>query len=225
MSLYRSLVSKAENLVQRGARATARRTFYETSQYRWSKVLEENWEAIRDESLPLLSRLGELPDIDDVSYSATDLAEDDYWKFYPLYISGRPTGVASQFPRTLSLLKDIPTLVNAGYSILRPGTVVNLHRDAYHGLLRYHLGLITPGNEGECQIEVNGQAVSWAEGESFLWDYTQLHRAWNKTDQSRVILLLDIVNPLWFPLSVINRWVIREFARSDAQRQLLEKFS
>lgn len=80
-------------------------------------------------------------------------------------------------------------VVNAGFSLLQPGTEIVPHYGYTSDVLRYHLGLDCPEN---CGIEVDGQRYTWRDGESFVFDDTLLHSAWNRGDRPRLILLVDV---------------------------------
>ncbi|MGE5167578.1 MAG: aspartyl/asparaginyl beta-hydroxylase domain-containing protein, partial [Deltaproteobacteria bacterium] len=55
-----------------------------------------------------------------------------------------------------------------------------------------HLPLVIPEN---CAIAVGGEEKVWREGEAFSFDDTFEHEAWNRSDRTRVVMLLDVWNP------------------------------
>jgi ornithine lipid ester-linked acyl 2-hydroxylase len=81
-------------------------------------------------------------------------------------------------------------------------------------VLRHHLALIVPEPADRAGIEVGGEVRHWEEGRSLTFDDTYVHRAWNDTDGVRVVLFCDIVRPLRWPLSWLNRLIIASVARS-----------
>jgi beta-hydroxylase len=92
------------------------------------------------------------------------------------------------------------------YATLPPGAVLNPHRDPYAGSLRYHLGLVTPNDDG-CFIIVDGQPYSWRDGEDVLFDETYIHTAENRTDVERLILFCDVERPMRnAAMQAFNRW-------------------
>jgi ornithine lipid ester-linked acyl 2-hydroxylase len=56
-----------------------------------------------------------------------------------------------------------------------------------------------------------------------IFDDTFDHEVWNDTDEMRVVLFLDVVRPLPFPESLVNRLLLKLIARSpfvlDARRR------
>ena len=55
-----------------------------------------------------------------------------------------------------------------------------------------HLPLIVPA---DCALVVGGEARAWQEGKTMVFDDTFVHEAWNRSEQLRVVLLLDLWNP------------------------------
>ena len=55
-----------------------------------------------------------------------------------------------------------------------------------------HLPLIIPP---KCGFRVGNVTREWRVGESFAFDDTLEHEAWNDSDQLRVILIVDVWNP------------------------------
>ncbi len=111
-------------------------------------------------------------------------------------------------PNTNRLLKSIPGMKTAMFSILAPDTHIREHFGLYKGVLRYHLGLIVPQPASLCRIRVGPDTRSWAEGRSLIFDDRYPHEVWNDARSHRTVLFVDFVRPLPWPLSLINRGVI-----------------
>jgi beta-hydroxylase len=105
--------------------------------------------------------------------------------------------------------------------MLGPGRRLPEHRGPNKGVLRYHLGLKVPAPDS-CGIRVGGQTRHWREGEGLLFDDTLPHEAWNDGDQPRVVLLVDVIRPLRFPYSWINRAAFHGIARTSQVREVLD---
>lgn len=85
-------------------------------------------------------------------------------------------------------------VVNAGYSLMKPGTEITPHVGYTSDVLRLHVGLIVPpAGAGPCELVVGGEARSWRDGEAFLFDDTVLHSAHNRTTFGRIIFLVDVL--------------------------------
>lgn len=55
-----------------------------------------------------------------------------------------------------------------------------------------HLPLIVPA---DCRLRVADHVHAWEPGRCFTFDDTFEHEAWNRSAQTRVILLFDVWNP------------------------------
>ncbi len=55
----------------------------------------------------------------------------------------------------------------------------------------------------------------WEEGKSLFFDDTYPHEAWNETDGIRVVLFMDVIRPLRFPASWLNRTILGAVRRSS----------
>jgi len=121
-----------------------------------------------------------------------------------------------------ALMREIPGMRTAMISILSPGKHILDHRGPYKGVLRYHLGLVVPEDAEACRIRVGEDIRHWEEGRSMVFDDTFNHEVWNDTDETRVVLFVDVLRPLPFPESLINRAIVKAIGFSpfvlDAKR-------
>jgi len=118
------------------------------------------------------------------------------------------------------VLRAVPGLTTAFFSILGPGKHLPPHHGPYRGVLRHHLAVIIPEPASSCGIRVGSQVRHWQQGRSLVFDDTYEHEAWNDTDTDtdRVVLFLDITRPLRPPMNWINQTIIRAVARSPFVR-------
>ena len=184
------------------------RVFFDTDQFPWAQTLEANWQVIRQEVDQILENTDAIPNFQDISPRQKRIANDNRWKTYFFcafsYIAQHN---CDRCPETWKLIKDIPGLKVAFFSILAPGKHIPEHRGKHKGLIRYHLGLKVPEPRTACRIRVADQITHWEEGKSLIFDDTFFHEVWNDTDGYRVVLFLDIARPLRFPMSFLN-WLI-----------------
>ena len=178
--------------------------YHNPKDYPALQLLEDNWETIRDEALALQSqqRIVASQNLDDVGFNSFFRTG---WKRFYLKWYGNDLNSANEMcPKTVALLKQVPSIKAAMFASLPPGAKLQQHRDPYAGSLRYHLALTAPGDE-KCAIYVDGEPYVWHDGESVMFDETFIHYAKNDTEQQRIVLFCDVVRPMWFaPASWIN---------------------
>ena len=172
----------------------------------WVAPVETNWKVIRAELDAVLAHRAALPNFQDISTDQYQLTDDDRWKTYFFYGYGfRSDANCARCPETTRLIEAIPGMETAMFSILAPGKRIPPHDGPYKGVLRYHLGLSVP--EAPVDASASGsvpRSRGWREGGSLVFDDTYEHEAWNETDETRVVLFVDVVRPLRQPMRAIN---------------------
>jgi beta-hydroxylase len=159
-------------------------------------IFDKNWDVIRDEGLKLMEQgyIGRSYKYDDAGFNS--FFRTGWKRFYLKWYSVGILDSASKLcPKTVELIKQVPNLNGAMYTLLPAGARLGRHRDPYAGSLRYHLGLDTPNSEN-CFILVDGQKYSWRDGQSVLFDETYIHEAENKTPKDRLIFFCDVRRPM-----------------------------
>lgn len=185
--------------------------FFSKEQFPWTKELEANWHVIRQELDQVMPYADSLPNFQDISPRQQRIANDNLWKtFFFCAFGYRSKQNCERCPETAKLLKKIPGLKVAFFSILAPGKHIPKHRGRHKGIIRCHLALKVPEPKENCWIRVADQVAYWEEGKVMLFDDTFPHEVRNDTQDYRVVLFLDIVRPLRFPLSLVN-WLVNQF--------------
>jgi beta-hydroxylase len=167
--------------------------------------LREHWQEIRDEAVRLNDEgaIRAATGYNDIGFNS--FFRTGWTRFYLTWYGKEMATAERLCPRTMALLRGIPSIKAAMFASLPPGARLVRHRDPYAGSLRYHLGLATP-NDGGCYIVVDGQRYHWKDGEAVMFDETFIHHAENTTQGQRVILFCDIERPLWgAPIRAFNR--------------------
>lgn len=78
-------------------------------------------------------------------------------------------------------------------SILKTGSHINAHHGVTNVRLVMHLPLVVPR---DCALNlVDHGETPWKEGRLVMFDDTYLHGAWNRSDATRIVLLMDCWNP------------------------------
>lgn len=184
------------------------RTFYPRERFPAHARIEAAVDAIREELRAVLS---DTPD-DFVPFLGTPSAEavsahllassstqEAAWDAFFFYRHGiRHDANCARCPRTIGLLDSMPLIrvrdhaPETLFSVLRPGTHILPHRGVTNTRLVTHLPLIVPP---DCALRVGGETHVWEEGRCVTFDDTFEHEAWNNSDQTRVVLIMDSWNP------------------------------
>ncbi|MEI6836622.1 MAG: aspartyl/asparaginyl beta-hydroxylase domain-containing protein [Alcaligenaceae bacterium] len=170
------------------------------------KLLQDNWETIRDEAVHLATlRAIKAPELhNDIGFNS--FFKYGWKRFYLKWYDAKHPSAEALCPKTVALLNQIPCVKAAMFAELPPGGQLNPHRDPFAGSLRYHLGLVTP-NHDMCYIDVDGLRYSWRDGADVIFDETYVHEAYNRTLENRIILFCDIERPLkWTWAKRFNHW-------------------
>lgn len=172
----------------------------------WAPKLDAAYDAIRAEALAVLRKEDGLENF--LSFKPGQ-SKDGYlggegrnpsWDAFFFYRHGkRHDANHAACPATSQLLDSIELCDVAGqapeicFSVLQPGTHIMPHYGVTNTRLVMHLPLIVPPG---CALNVHGGGEHvWKERELMMFDDTFQHEAWNKSDQTRVILLMDCWNP------------------------------
>lgn len=170
------------------------------------KILANRVDEILAEYQHFIEANPSLPYMDDLSFSQKKIVTQKKWGSIFLRIYGRDIPkMHVHFKTTMGLLKEIPGVKTAFFSVFAPKTHLLPHRGPYKGVIRYHLGLIVPEN---CGIKIDGKTHSWSYGQALLFDDTYIHEAWNNAASERVVLFLDIERRLPFFQSCLNRCLL-----------------
>ena len=178
--------------------------FYDRAQFPWLDAVEAATDAIRAELLevmkdhaaftPYLESRADRP-FQDVH----GMLDNPDWSAFYLWKNGEPVADnIARCPNTMAALAGAPLARIKGrtpsvlFSLLRPGAVIPPHHGFVNTRLICHLPLIVP--EG-CAFRVGNDTRPWRESKAWLFDDTIEHEAWNRSSETRVILLFDVWRP------------------------------
>lgn len=180
--------------------------YYPRDRFAWQTELEAAGNAIRDELREVMAHPGSLeaflqsgqPEGSDAlleSSSGTAAA----WDAYFFYRHGeRFDANCNRCPATAAALDAIPLVrirdhaPETLFSVLSPGTHIMPHRGVTNTRLVTHLPLIVPAN---CALRVGGETHAWKQDQCVTFDDTFEHEAWNRSEETRVVLIVDSWNP------------------------------
>ena len=219
---------------KRAAGGDQRPAFYDIDQtYPAFRLLDRNYDVIREEMESVLNYKERIPRYHELdrneSYISGSKDVDRNWRVFMLQsVAGTPTANQAKCPRTTALLRQIPSLYQAFFSILDAGKSIPAHNGTYYGYLRYHLGLRVPKNNPPT-MRVKDQFHTWEEGRSILFDDSWNHEVVNNSDDLRVVLIVDVLRPMPLSLHAANWVTTRLWMRRSEEAKLvlanIKKFS
>lgn len=144
-------------------------------------------------------------EVDPGEAEISDTPEPGQWSVFMLDCIGhKPEANRALCPQTCQALDQVPSLMQAFFSILDPGKSIPLHEGPYLGYLRYHLALRVPG-ENPPTLWLNDQPYTWREGEAVLFDDSWPHRVENSASEPRAVLVVDVLRPMPTMPALVNR--------------------
>ncbi|MGA1850791.1 aspartyl/asparaginyl beta-hydroxylase domain-containing protein [Sphingobium yanoikuyae] len=179
------------------------RAFYERDEFAWVPAVEAATDAI-------------IAELNDVRAGAPDFApyvqtpidrpapnnplrDDPSWGAYYFWQDGEIVADhAVRCPAVMAALEQLPRPVIAGrspmalWSLLKPGTHIQPHHGVLNTRLICHLPLIVTDN---CALRVGAETRAWVPGEMLIFDDSIEHEAWNRGNDTRVVLLFEVWRP------------------------------
>lgn len=205
------------------------------------KRLEAGYEDVRSECLELLQMKERLVPMSALGGAYTQAGIHVIeWKTFMFKSGSFIEPNCARAPHTAALLRQIPGLYTAFFSILEPHQYVTPHWGYYKGFLRYHLGVVIPRNnaDGACWLRVNadpaanarrdssaiaqGEKYHWRNGAGIAFNDNYLHDACNDSDEIRVVLWLDLRRPMPWYLQLFNMLCLALVYRERSVRRIRE---
>jgi beta-hydroxylase len=204
-------------------------------EYHGLRALEVAHPVVKAECLKLLEHKDQLTDVKELGAGLTKGGiHKAQWKAFMFKSGEFIEENCALAPRTAELIRRIPNVYTAFFSIVDPKQYITPHWGYYKGFLRYHLGVIIPNDNADhaCWIRINadpednakqdqalienGETYYWHEGEGILFDDNYLHDAKNDSDEVRVVLWLDLCRKMPFYAQIINRFILWVVYRDEA---------
>lgn len=185
----------------------------------------QNYPLIKREFEQLMRHCQDLPryhDIDPGESEISDSTPKD-WNVFMLYLLGYQLDMTqTHCPELLQILKKIPGLMQAFFSILKPGKSIPKHQGPYLGYLRYHLGIEVPEHQPP-KIIVNDKPYQWKNGEAVMFDDFWPHEVVNHSTEPRVVLIIDVLRPMPFLPQMVNRFITHVIARQFYGKKVMQR--
>jgi beta-hydroxylase len=138
---------------------------------------------------------------------------DKQWRIQVIKMLGQyGNGMKDHLPALCKALdQSEDEVVACVLSILEPGVKIPMHVGYYKGLMRYMLPITVPKDRDNIWLNVNGRRYTWEEGSGVLWDDTYPHAVYNRTDEVRVVLYMDVLRHKHMPkiAAMINATTVK----------------
>ncbi len=192
-----------------------------------AKLLRDNWSTIKSELDTVLIDVESIPKFHEVDKLQRFISAKDDKAWRTFILKGFDKWIESnceKMPKTTELLKQLPQITTAMFSIIDGGKHIPPHVGFFKTVLRYHLAFIVPEDQ-PVYIIVGGQRYDWKVGEDVLFDDTYRHEVWNKSDQRRVVLFCDLLRGSSMPKAFrsFNRFINKILTRSRKLRQAAKR--
>ena len=195
--------------------------FYERKELPWVRILEDNWQVMRDELIRLMESRPER--LRPYFINQAMSFPPRRWKTMGLYFwKYTMRENCRECPETVRILRSIPGLTSFSLSVLEANSNINPHQGDTDAIYRCHVGLSIPAGLPECGFQVGTEIRAWKQGEALPFCDANTHTAWNNTSERRLVLIADVVRPEY--LDQQNQICARVLASSLLQ-MLYERFS
>ncbi len=178
--------------------------WYDRAMFAWAAEMETQTDAIRAELVSVLQGANAFaPYIEGDTHGPVrnyqGLLNNSAWSAFYLWRDGAPVPEnIVRCPITAAALARVPRpnfptrAPTAMFSLLERRTHIPAHRGMLNARLIAHLPLIVPP---DCAMRVGPETRAWQEGVLTIFDDSVEHEAWNKSDETRVVLLFDVARP------------------------------
>jgi len=180
------------------------RQFYDRRDFDWIDELDARTTDIKEELTAIIEAQN---NFEPYVKSTVDTARTDHlemfdnpdWSAFYLYKDGKVIEEnAARCPKTMAAIEIIPLARIPGnspsilFSLLRAGAKIPPHTGLINSRLICHLPLVVPDH---CGFRVGNETREWVEGETWVFDDTIEHEAWNNSGKNRYVLIFDIEQP------------------------------
>ncbi len=165
--------------------------FFDINSCEWGQYLISNKEKIKEFALQFLQK----KDIIKEQYFNKELVEGtSKWELTSFLFWDLPSKknikIGSDFFNLFSSIKEITSL---SISILPPNTSIKAHYGDTDAVCRIHIPVQVPDGLPDCGLKVDAKSVGW--NDIIVFSDAHLHEAWNRTNEYRVVVILDILLP------------------------------
>lgn len=181
---------------------------YDPHEISWTDRVEAAYPQIKQEALAMFDAAALQP-------HPQKLTDAGSWLTSYFYVNGEELEATHRAcPVTSSVLKScFPDGVGEQvfFSILSGGAHIKAHCGPWNTRLTCHLGLVVPDGPA---MRVATNVLRWQEGKCLVFDDSFEHEVWNKSDERRIVLLIQF----WHPdLSKAEIWALKELMKIEGE--------
>jgi aspartyl/asparaginyl beta-hydroxylase (cupin superfamily) len=194
--------------------------FFDRKPFAWLDRVEAATADIRDELLAVLEDSAAFkPYVEQDPRAPRNpdnrMAGNPEWSAFYLWKNGAAIEEnIARCPKTMAALSDVPLpdipkrSPSILFSLMKPGAHIPPHNGFVNTRVICHLPVIVPAG---CYFRVGNEEREWVEGKAWAFDDTIEHEAWNRSRQTRVVLLFEAWRP---ELTEEERGLVRAMFRA-----------
>jgi aspartyl/asparaginyl beta-hydroxylase (cupin superfamily) len=163
--------------------------FIDNYDFEWAREFQENHDNIKNELKAYLT------DSDLTSYFNSSMVNNtNAWRT----ISLKNWEVVlfknhKFFEHTAKIINKYPEILSLSFNLLEPGGKILPHCGDTNGIYRCHYGIEIPSAMPNCGFRVLDETRPWKEREWLIFMDAYNHEAYNKTESSRIIMVVDVL--------------------------------
>lgn len=97
------------------------------------------------------------------------------------------------FPNTMKIVEKYPEIISLFFNQLKANGEIIPHSGDTNAIFRCHLGMEIPDSLPNCGFRVKDEKRSWEEGKWLIFVDANKHEAFNKSENRRIIMVIDVV--------------------------------
>jgi len=169
--------------------------FFDPENQRWSSDFEQNYNEIRSELNAFLEN-NELK----AYFNKSMVNTKSIWKTISLrWWTIEFFKNQKAFPKTMAIVAKYPEIISLSFNQLEANGEILPHCGDTNAIFRCHLGLEIPASLPQCGFRVKDELRSWENGKWLIFTDANNHEAFNKTNQRRIILVIDVLRDEYKP--------------------------
>lgn len=169
----------------------------------WASELAGSTDRIRLEWDRFTALGGVLPLAQDLF--GGDQGHEGSWRMGLMIAGCRPVApLSTVFPETTQVLRRIPGIHSATWSVMGAGARLPAHTGPNAGGLRLLVGVSCGAG---AMLRIGPHEIPLRDGDLVLFDDTEVHASENRGDAPRAVILCDLIRPLPWPASWLNTLV------------------